>query len=509
MTPETVQTVFLRVGTSLKEGLATEQRAGGFGLAKLAFLFAGKQVTLQTIRNGRETLMRATGQELLSASAKLFVRQASLPNGTTIEIILPDKVQSPAGDSRYVIFPKMIESVTILKKPLLGKVHVRVGIEGTPLVRLASGHGYDYGRTPLTASIQTDWGAIDIYMSPYPLPENECHKVVLSAGLHQFSNPGLASLPYSVLMNVKPSVTADAPNYPFAKQREGWNFAVLPDVNAVNTIVEKLVFIKETAKWEEFFANLQVFDKDTSTNGIDIYNLVPARSFIKRAAQQPATILQFSVKNGVYLFHNNKPSLQEVDLIDTNKPVFLSHYNVDPIAELSRRTGYTGQQVTNCLAQLAYTLHNFLDKVLDVPCLNAVRARKPLFGIHFHKNLRGVNLIVPQYAIFISPRRDMGESPLALAHGWVHTAMHESAHWVGRTHDATFVSTMGNLYSILEDIHPRLYTQTMERLEQVAGKHTALFRAIREMNNDPSIQNVEYGTTQRGSNPKFGTPLPG
>ena len=55
MAPETVQNVFLRVGTSLKESLSAEQRSGGFGLAKLAFLFAGKEITLRTVRNGNET----------------------------------------------------------------------------------------------------------------------------------------------------------------------------------------------------------------------------------------------------------------------------------------------------------------------------------------------------------------------------------------------------------------------------------------------------------------------
>ncbi|MFA6280272.1 MAG: ATP-binding protein [Bdellovibrionales bacterium] len=504
MTPDTVQNVFLRVGTSLKEALSTEQKSGGFGLAKLAFLFAGKEITLCTIRHGHKTFMQTNGSNLLSGNTSLSVQRTQEPNGTIIEVTLPQSLPTPSGALNFVSFPRSVNSLFALKRPLLGKVHVQASLVGNPAEILPLGNHYDYATTPLTAQVQAPWGSIDIYMSPHEVPFSEQQKVVLSAGLYQFNNHGLPNVQHSVLVNVKPSVSADSPHYPFNKQREGWSLAAAADISALNTIILKLVYIKDTAKWSKVFSHLKLVDKDHG-NGQDRYTLVEIPTYNKkdRKANNQA-ILQFSI-NGKNVLAIQPSQTDEATPLrfETTKPVFLSHYTTDPLIEITRRTGFSKEQVMEGLGAFAYIIHDFLDKVLDMPCFEPIRMKKPLLGIHFNKILRGVNLKVPQDAIFINPARDLGETPGAWAHGWLHTALHESTHWVERFHDAPFTSMMGDLYSVLDDIHPGLYVRTLMSLEKLATDHKPLFMAIREINQDPSIQNLSE--TETGEQTPSGT----
>ena len=85
-------------------------------------------------------------------------------------------------------------------------------------------------------------------------------------------------------------------------------------------------------------------------------------------------------------------------------------------------------------------------------------------------------------------------------------------HWIQRRHGDAFAYSMGDLYSVIEDVHPGLYVRTLNNLTALAKNNEGLFKSLREINNDPLIQNKNYGyinpdTRQRVNGMKNGRDL--
>ena len=442
----------------------------------------------------------------------MFVGKTNKANGTHFEIILPEKISDPSGHIRQIYFPTKIADIHALHQPLLGNVLLQAGMEGQKTETLAVGSHYPRESTPLTATVKTGWGSIDIFMSTHPQAANTSKKAVLSAGLFQFNQSSPSVIPFTVLLDAKPAVSADSPHYPFTKQREGWSVAASADAAVLNGIIDRLVFQKEKGMWGSVFSGLKLIEKHKVEGKDEYYFSSPSVSSCPTAQTHQTIPFRFAIEIGRSVWLNPQQTNHEPVVIETDKPVFLSQYETDPIAEISRRTGKTKREVVNCLGEFAGIVHGFLGKVLDVPQLRHMKTKKPLLGIHFHKTNRGMNLMVPQDAIFIHPMRDLGETPAAWAHGWVHTAMHESVHWIQRRHGDAFAYSMGDLYSVIEDVHPGLYVRTLNNLTALAKNNEGIFKSLREINNDPLIQNKNYGyinpdTRQRVNGMKNGRDL--
>lgn len=499
MSPDTVEHIFLRVGSSLKEALAEDQKSGGFGLAKLAFLFAGDEIALRTVQRGRLTELRTTGQKLLSGLSELIIQRTDKPNGTVIQVILPDAVDMGSGEKRLVSFPRNVETCRVLHQPLLGNVKVTAHMDGKDPVVLPVGKHYAYNKTPLAAVVRTSWGKVDIYMSEKALPAREQTKAVLSAGLHQFTLNMLADIPYSVIMNVKSSVEADAPNYPFNKQREGWSVAVGDDLAGLKGIVSVIRNIRDSLNIINAFSAIKQIERSSHDDRV-LYWLSDMPDLGSPYLQNPFQhTIQLSLKDRKCTCHYPNDSLVRdsfegrykigsLPQIQTNKAVFHNALNINPLLEISRHTGQSRAVIMECMGDFAYITREYFDKLLDIPLLHGVRESIPFFGIQFSKQFRGLNVVMPHYAVaLVNPNREMGQSPAALAHGWVHTMLHETVHWKVRPHDEAFAYLTSDLYSVMDDTHPGLYDQTRRRLERLATKHMPIFMALRKIISSPDV----------------------
>ena len=101
MTTEAVLEGFLRLAGSIKN---TNRPSGGFGIAKMAFLFGNKALKLETTQGGIKTVLNTTGEELKDAiregdvinkKLKIDRYKTSEANGTKVTITIPDTYYDP------------------------------------------------------------------------------------------------------------------------------------------------------------------------------------------------------------------------------------------------------------------------------------------------------------------------------------------------------------------------------------------------------------------------------
>ena len=138
MSPEIVKETFIRPGETFKGNLGTEDSSGGFGLAKLTFLFGSKRLSLETYHQGTKTTLSFTPAELMQGEA--ILKTAPAPpeaHGTKLTIEVPefwleDGVQRPIDfrnvptHSRHDIWTGSIP--IFQQNRILGDVSVYTGI---------------------------------------------------------------------------------------------------------------------------------------------------------------------------------------------------------------------------------------------------------------------------------------------------------------------------------------------------------------------------------------------
>ena len=140
MSPETVKKTFIRPGETYKGNLAdTDEGSGGFGLAKLTFLFGSKRLSLETYHQGTKTTLSFTPSELMRGEAILKTTPAPPEaHGTRLSIEVPES-WSDDGVKRPIKFKEIPSDsdlnwgfsediIPILQKnKIIGDVSVYVG----------------------------------------------------------------------------------------------------------------------------------------------------------------------------------------------------------------------------------------------------------------------------------------------------------------------------------------------------------------------------------------------
>jgi hypothetical protein len=298
MSKETVKDAFLTIGGTEKAGLTEGERSGGKGLAKIQFLLGSKSVHVSTVKNGVETLIDATAQELYDDNFDIRTNNTDKPNGTTVSIEIPESYTSLEGNKVNIHlsgnnFASGIDAysfIDILSKPLIGDVSVlfSVTIDGEAdnvvlplgnkqpksdnLVFVTSeseeskykkgdiveaddffnendrlvNNGLESIESERIISPQLfsrasfNWGNADIYIGENKQPRPQHY--ILSSGLYQFDRRFFLKsdiIPFDVVVDIKPSVDAVNDLYPFNNQREGFKPTVFADIEALDFFIQK------------------------------------------------------------------------------------------------------------------------------------------------------------------------------------------------------------------------------------------------------------------------------
>jgi transcriptional regulator with XRE-family HTH domain len=322
MTPEIVKQAFLNIGGTNKEGLSTAERSGGLGLAKVQFLLGSEFIRVKTVRNGIKTEIEASNTQLYNDDFEIKTSSTSEENGTTVSIKIPKSYVTLEGVTKNIGFPTdvyyniplLLRNNEILNKPLIGDVNVvltltKRGQTNTDIVPIGKNIT---NLPPLFTRATFNWGEADVYISENKV-ENPKH-YILSAGLYQFqkyfSIRSFETVPYDIVINIKPSVPSNSEQYPFNNQRENFKGTVEDDIDSLSAYIAK--FAMGEAEKEA---------RDTFKNLVPLPILDPNAILTE---QEKATLL-----NSVYNSLNRKTeqsSIQEVgrkifDIIIKNKQV--------------------------------------------------------------------------------------------------------------------------------------------------------------------------------------------
>ena len=554
MTPKVIRDAFLTIAGSNKEGLEKGGASGGFGMAKAAFLLGNERIWVSTAKDGVRTTFEANGADIFSKDMDMYEEKVPKDeHGTTIVIKVPESV-TVNGEERSVWFPHEASDVSFFDKPMLHpNIEVNFGrtylydegekpenllnpkaqgvkeLEGG-LKPVALAKHFDMSKYSKHTTANFDWGTADIYLSKdrvqgkWASPKHN----VLSSGIYQFdgrfkSGQGWDLLPYDIMIDVKPTVPADSPTYPFDLKREGWKPQIAEDIGALTKYLNDVVAGRSAEDTVETFKNIKSLPKvdadlSSTSNDIDISDFITKRPPAKsegaskeagRVAYVPPTIdisngtvtgKDASGKDVTYVskddekykgsFKADKEAPKAKDFlldmgIDDDLPIFHNNTNVD----------YTDTHPTSAVlfSELGSLMVDMRDKIADLYKdrwqFGDLKSGDPYFvGISIDKDYHGVNLVVPFKGAMLNPLAVKGTTLPSIVYGMYDTMKHEFAHIPVRRHDADFVSAYHDLGAELASDGFDL--EMRSKLARVLKKHQNLFNEIRNEYEKSTTQNI-------------------
>lgn len=288
MTPEILATKFLEIAGTQKEG---ERASGGFGIAKMAFLFGNKTLDVRTMRDGKVAHLTATGPQLFAAMTdpsqrpKIQVRAPTAAelklfkdgHGTAIQVSIPEGYTDSEGEQRSIRFPWNENDVEVLKNsPLFNNISVFYndrpldGTAGTPAI----GKNFpvqDY--TPFANVNFKNWGKARIYVSTEPrndIPTGE-NAHVLSNGLWQFSFDigGNAQVNRQFYIDVAPHGRPEDGNYPFELNRQGFTKSARRDFDKIDKYLTALYRHEELSEEAFNYGDVHYLQRNPETGELE------------------------------------------------------------------------------------------------------------------------------------------------------------------------------------------------------------------------------------------------
>ncbi|MGZ3770972.1 MAG: ATP-binding protein, partial [Bdellovibrio sp.] len=254
MDENTIIKGFLTLGGSMKGETAS---SGALGLAKGAFISGSKRIFVSTIHDGIKYEFLVDSLKL-KADPKTKIKIDSSkakgqPNGTIVAIELLDvpSFARSAEEWGNHDFP-YLENIPVN----FFNTNLNENFENIP-AEIANYKATSSDKpTPFFKKIKTqgpsiindrmhfdNWGEVEIIISKEKTSFGK-HQV-LSNGIFQFTETIRDSqnkpLPYNILINIKPNIKADNPNYPFNNTRDGIRPSVKDDYKKVIDRVQQHV----------------------------------------------------------------------------------------------------------------------------------------------------------------------------------------------------------------------------------------------------------------------------
>ena len=513
MTAETVQKAFFTIGGTDKGGLPPSMRSGGLGMAKMAFLFSAKRIELTTIRNGTKTTVVTTPESIQADSFTIRQEPTDEPSGTVVKIVLPREIEDlHTGETKAIHLSPV--GTSFVHEPMIGDVKLTQAV-------IRSGRKYDYSpqqgvdfdldANPKLTSATFDWGSADIYMSVERAKYPNAH--ILSSGLYQFKWFPQAlrqALPFNIIVDIKPDVDPTHAHYPFNQQREGFRGTIKEDVKAL------AAYLIRHGSGLEAEATAKVFETTVSMKRVDLDDMLddietrrPAPRAVPKLEPEDVkvefdssdivitdgsvevggrTVLTKkeveNVANAKESFKADKAGKSASSFFDTVKvdpktPLFHNNTNMEIPESAHQMMAKLGTVVLEFRERLAKIYgYEGLDN-LDSPYAS---------GLSLDKSYHGVHVKVPYKAFFLNPLATRGATADGVVGGWVHTLIHEGAHFKVMRHDELFTMALSDLHVKLADSGDDLIIR--EALTQVLDNHWDDFFALRSEYERSTTKNV-------------------
>lgn len=422
MTPEIVRNAFFTLGGTHKD-LPPHLRSGGYGQAKIAFLLSVKEISLETTRDGVTTRTTATPEQMIAKEFTISKTPASgKTHGTRVKVRMPQVVEI----SRY-------RHYSCLESPLIGPVKVTVTSgteEELPL-------GVNFQQSPC-AQRTFKWGSVDIYMKP-PALGYPSHSVLCS-GVFQF-NPhflqagSYSQIPYDIIVDIKPNVLPEDPNYPITNNRQAFRESIKDDIVDLRSSLQSIEsYLESEITWKILQNGLCIPRSKTENAWTPLLDLKARTSKIF-----PTPPYQFNAQ-GRLDQPNALPFLQ----CDLKNPVFVANSTIEP-ADLEASKPF--------LTELGL-IYSDMKEAVENSSLKEYphKLKSHRIGLFCDRSFHGVNTVYPFNGIFLNPWSHSDAQTLeAVRRAMLTTMIHEIAHVKVRSHDAEHNSEMATIMKNLAD----------------------------------------------------------
>jgi hypothetical protein len=335
---------FLQIAGTVKE---TKRASGGFGIAKMLFLFENKSLEVVSLRDGELARMVTTGEDLKAAlrdpnrGPKLVTTRDPKAiekykdmfpegHGTAVVVEIPETfVDASTGETKKIPFDSysIQNSDVLTHSPLFDDIEVTIERDGGNKRELDIGSKFPINDYTPFANVNFEWGTARIYVSKNPEEHmfgSNTH--VLSNGLWQFNTilkdrPGYDGNPikrhFYVDVTPKESVKPESPGYPFDMNRQRFSTTVDGDFQKIFTYITAIYSHIDLAKSVTNFGSVQYINANGSLTKPEL--LEPKVPFTDNAftAIKPGDNVE--VRDGVLYVNNRKiPELSADDLKNTN-----------------------------------------------------------------------------------------------------------------------------------------------------------------------------------------------
>lgn len=527
MTADIVRDAFFTVAGSDKSDLSPEDRSGGLGLAKMGFMMGSDRLSLDTVRDGVRVTVDTSATDIANSKFKIVKQPAPKgEHGTTVTVKIPEKFVDPkTGDAKSINFPYSPNDVSILRKPLIGPVNIKLNFNSYGDMETSApaiGEAFpvsDYQQFKVNFS----WGSANIYFGIARKQESYNTKhMVLSSGVYQFDTSFKLSqtekIPYDIIVNVKPNVDAKHPDYPFENSRERFKERIKEDISALGSYLAQIARGNEMADLKDSFENVVSLPRIEAGQEIaDLGNKLK-KAFDKRGAETkglgelPAFPTEVTVRDqqvsdilGKLLLDNKKKDREKEGSFTAEKeapkreefmtdmkqdpklPIFHNNTNVDFIA-IGKAYGDPAKFFAE-LGTLLVEMKELLAKS-GMYGYDALKAENLFFGgISIDKKSGGLHIKVPYKAVLINPFYDWGARTLfGVRENFYMTMIHEIAHTGDMDHGVAHNANMMRVEQYLADEGMADYFR--DAILDVLVRHESAFTAMREVYGKSTTQNT-------------------
>lgn len=532
MTADTVQDALFTIGGTDKSALKPGQRSGGLGLAKMAFLFGGEEITVRTVKNGIRTEVQATPLQIKGNDFEIRQYRTDEPNGTSVKVKFPEQRMNPKtgeledvdfGGNSYGLAGKIIGDVEVV---------YRSNKWGDSMDEQVIETGKHIKLPPVLTKVKFSWGEATIYMGTKRKEYTWAN--VYSAGLRQFQKR-FDDVPFEVHIDIRPDVPSEHPHYPFNNQREGWRGTVKDDVEAIVQYLQKHssgLSAEETANkfadavtmeklsltelggdyessrkamLDKFAPVTKDIDKQKVDDLFEYLEVAKDGSVTTDTGRQvvKSTKERKSERAAARSMKAEKAAKDARDYfntvgVDTTKPIFHSNLNTDILAEVAKASRTSPHEM---MAEFGSAVHEFMRYVAEHGGPVYRRFDDPATpyaaGISLDKGYRGVHVRAPYNAFFLNPLAFDASTPVGAGGSYLHTLFHEAAHTARMSHDEMFTVALGNLYEKASDAGGVRALE--DALIQIASKHWDTLQELKRAYENHNVKNRGRSLEDSGS----------
>lgn len=506
MAPDLLSGKFLQIAGSEKGANAS----GGFGIAKMLFLYGNQDLHVTTMKDGVVSEMKTSGPELMNAldeeggGPNIQVRRGDditaadrelFPDGhgTHISLQIPKTyTDQKTGQEEPIPFPYDATDVpALVHSPLFADIDVnfrdKYG-EVTPV----EGVGSKFPAKDFTtfANVKFPWGTARIYISKEPVKgawNPMTH--ILSNGLWQFSEKLPADpkdmygkqLPFKIYVDVNPNVKPDQPGYPFGFNRQAFTETAKKDMDQIKKYIQATYGAKVLAEGAQDFgevkylgitggyspsqtitpelpqtpnafdklkegSDVEVRDGKLIVNGEEMPDLTPEELQAAIPKADELRISQDRIDAHRVMIHDNT----KLPGVETADNPFPDETNISSV--MQKEFGPRWVEFERTVGQAFLELRDNVAAIMGYDAL-ATEA----VGLSYDKTYHGVSIKVPFNGMFLNPLTSESVVPAEQAYGMVGTMIHELAHFKVRSHNADFPAEMQRIaVKLAADAHGKV-----------------------------------------------------